>query len=87
MATWLDAHGSSRATDVYATSDVPHKSALVKTYGILVKHDAEGLSLASEAFPDSGEVRGYTFIPLGMLQTVEPLQPRKSRTRAVQESV
>lgn len=77
--TWLDAHGAARSTDVYAIGDVPHKSTPVRTYGVLLKHDTDGVSLASEEFPETEECRNYTFIPAGMVLSVEKLRHPSQR--------
>ncbi len=77
---WEDAHGSA-ANVVYELDEIPHVPVEVVSYGILLKADEVGVSIASEKC-DNSCYRGYSFIPSGMLVRVELIkkkrQPRKS---------
>jgi len=75
---WNDAHGSA-ANVCYDIEEIPHVPVQVISYGILLKMDEVGVSIASEKCDDS-TYRGYSFVPAGMLVKVEPLKkPRKPR--------
>lgn len=75
---WNDAHGSA-ANVCYDIEEIPHVPVQVISYGILLKMDEVGVSIASEKCDDS-TYRGYSFVPAGMLVKVEPLKkPRKAR--------
>lgn len=76
---WLDAHGS--ATSTFELEEIPHAPIEVVSYGILLKEDDVGVSIASEKCDDSC-YRGHSFIPKGMLVRVEPIKtPRKRRPK------
>lgn len=77
--TWNDAHGSADAAAVYGVDDVPHGAMVVKTYGILLRDDAEGISLAAEWIEEQAQVRGHTFIDRAMILDVTELRPQKKR--------
>lgn len=82
---WTDAHGN--AFNVYEPHEVPHAPAVVRTYGILIRRDDAGITLANEVF-EAGSFRGVTFIPAGMITAVEefcavkPKRVRKAPTSA-----
>ncbi len=78
-ARWLDAHGEG--TNAYAEHEIPHAAIEVTTYGLLLRQDAAGISLASEWCADN-TYRGVTFIPAAMLLDLKPLVPvRKARVK------
>lgn len=84
--TWTDAHGNALA--VYESHEVPHAPALVKTYGVLLRDDAIGITLANEVF-EAGSFRGVTFIPRGMIvppveTLTRPKKPRKRQPKLLQ---
>ena len=68
---WLDAHGS--AVIAYELHEIPHKAIEVVSYGLLLRHDEVGVSIASERCGGS-TYRGYTFMPAGMVVRVEPMK-------------
>lgn len=75
--TWLDAHGSAVGT--YSIDEIPHAAVIVKSYGLLLKQDSVGVSIASEQC-DEDTWRGFTFIPAGMIVSVELVtKPRKKK--------
>lgn len=76
---WLDAHGS--AVSSYSLDEIPHAAVKVETYGLLLKQDEVGISIASEIC-DGDTYRGYSFMPAGMLVSVTPVtKPRKQRVK------
>lgn len=77
---WKDAHGVA-GTTALAIHEIPHGGILITSYGLLLKQDTEGVSIASEVCED-GTYRGYTFIPSGMLVAVDPvIKPKKPRMK------
>ena len=64
---------------VYELEEIPHQPVEVISYGILLKHDAVGVSIASEKC-DTSCYRGYSFIPAGMLVKITPVH-KKGRKR------
>lgn len=74
---WNDAHGSA-ANVVYDIDEIPHAPIECTSYGILLKDDEVGVSIASEQV-DVDTYRGYSFVPRGMLVKLEPI--KKSRKR------
>ncbi len=78
--TWLDAHGS--ATTAYAEHEIPHAGILITTYGLLLREDAVGVTIANEFCAD-GTYRGCTFVPAGMLVgKPEPVIPQRKKKKA-----
>ncbi len=76
-AVWMDAHCAS--TNAYALHEIPHDSLDIITIGWLLKQDDIGVSIANEYCADA-TYRGYTFIPAGMLKSIEDLvKPKKPR--------
>jgi hypothetical protein len=75
---WNDAHGSA-ANVVYDIDEIPHGPIECTSYGILLKSDELGVSIASEQV-GVDTYRGYSFMPAGMLVKVEQVKkPRKPR--------
>ena len=75
---WRDAHGS--ALSEFAEHEIPHRAFIWTTYGLLMRDDAEGISLANEV--SEGLYRGVTFIPREMVSEVIDLGvPIRRRTR------
>jgi hypothetical protein len=75
--TWKDAHGTMGTA--LSLHEIPHSSIEIKSYGLLLRQDEEGVSIASEICAD-GTYRGYTFVPKGMLVSVEPVvKPKQAR--------
>jgi hypothetical protein len=80
--TWTDAHGNAFA--IYEQHELPHAPAIVKTYGVLLREDDAGVSLANEVF-EGGNFRGVTFIPRGMIkEMVDVGRKRTVRNRKSQ---
>lgn len=74
--TWADAHGS--ATGSYTIDEIPHAPVKVQSYGLLLKDDEVGVSLASEIC-DSDVFRGYGFYPRALIVKVEPIVKKRKR--------
>lgn len=74
--TWTDAHGNAFA--IYEAHELPHAPAIVKTYGVLLREDEAGVSLACEVF-EGGNFRGVTFIPRGMIQEMTDIGKRAKK--------
>ena len=75
--TWMDAHGNAFA--VYEAHEIPHAAAIVRTYGVLLREDEAGVTIANEVF-EAGSFRGVTLIPKGMIREVADVS-RRSRRR------
>jgi hypothetical protein len=75
---WRDAHGSSLSE--FAEHEIPHHAYIWTTYGLLMRDDDEGISIASEV--SEGSYRGVTFVPRQMIIEVVDLGvPHKPRQR------
>lgn len=75
--TWLDAHGS--ATDQYEIHELPHKALEIVTYGLLLRDDEAGVSIANE-YCGGGVYRGVTFVPHSLVVEIKPVKrPRKPK--------
>jgi hypothetical protein len=70
---WIDAHGSVATT--YTLDTLPHQGYPMETYGLMLRRDKTGITVAMETFFDDVErvqsYRGVTFIPHGMVTAVE----------------
>lgn len=75
---WDDAHGCGAGE--YSEADVIrdfHKAITFYSYGLLIQHDAAGITIVSEETEDE-DLRGITFIPAGMiLEVVDMGIPRR----------
>jgi hypothetical protein len=77
---WRDAHAT--ATALYEIHELPHAATEITTYGLLLREDATGVSIASEAC-GAETYRGVTFIPRELIVECRPVQRRRaSRPRA-----
>lgn len=79
---WMDAHGT--ATNTYELHELPHKALEIVTYGLLLRDDAEGVSIASEDC-GGGCFRGVTFVPRSLVLAVKPI--RKARKKKDRDPV
>lgn len=81
---WHDAHGS--ATSAFNEHEIPHAPIEITTYGLLLRDDQEGVSVANEVCND-GTYRGHSFVPraliVDMIDLGEPKAKRKRRVAAV----
>lgn len=77
--TWNDAHGNVYA--VYEAHEIPHAPAVVRTFGVLIREDATGVTIANEIF-EGGSCRGVTFIPRGMVKAIEDVRAQRKRRPA-----
>lgn len=81
---WMDAHGT--ATNTYETHELPHKALEITTYGLLLRDDADGVSIANEDC-GSGCYRGVTFVPRVLIVEIKHLtRARKKREQQHEQS-
>lgn len=73
---WMDAHGT--ATNTYETHELPHKALTITTYGLLLRDDAEGVSIAAEDC-GGGCYRGVTFVPRVLILECKPVKRAAKR--------
>ena len=79
---WMDAHATA-ATSAYEPHELPHRAAEVTTYGLLLRDDEQGISIASEDI-GAGMYRGITFVPRQLIVHLKHLQrPRKRKADVV----
>lgn len=81
---WKDAHGT--ATAAYSLHELPHAAIEITSYGLLLRQDADGVSIASEECKD-GTYRGVTFVPASLVLEVRPMtrtRKKKASTPDVQ---
>lgn len=79
--TWNDAHGGS--SEMFMVDQIPHEPAVMTTYGLLLKQDEKGVSVANEIH-ENGQVRGHTFIPAQLIINVQSIQTRRVRKKKAQ---
>ena len=77
---WMDAHGT--ATNTYEMHELPHKALEIVTYGLLLRDDADGVSIAAEDC-GGGCYRGVTFVPRSLIVSVKPVKPQRKKRQAV----
>lgn len=65
---WLDAHGT--ATNSYELHELPHKALEIVTYGLLLRDDEHGVSVACE-YCGGGAYRGVTFVPRSLVVEIK----------------
>lgn len=78
--TWKDAHFNTDEVDV---KDITHRPWIYVTVGILVKSDAEGVTVSQDEGED-GKYRGRTFVPREMILeewTVGAVKPKVKQIR------
>ncbi len=73
---WKDAHGT--ATSAYSLHEIPHEAIEIVTYGLLLRSDDKGVTVASEECKD-GTYRGCTFVPKELILELRNLLPTKRR--------
>lgn len=73
---WMDAHGT--ATAVYEPHELPHKALEIVTYGLLLRDDEAGISIASEDC-GAGTYRGVTFVPRALVIECKPIKGTRKR--------
>lgn len=78
---WYDAHASS--TTNYELHELPHKAVEITTYGLLLRDDADGVSIACED-AGAGVYRGVTFVPRQMVIEIKHVRPQRKRTAKVE---
>ena len=73
---WMDAHGT--ATNTYEVHELPHKALEITTYGLLLRDDEGGVSIASEDC-GGGCYRGVTFVPRSLVVEIKPIKPARKK--------
>lgn len=81
--TWMDAHATSGST-AYELHELPHRASRMVTYGLLLRDDADGVSIACED-AGGGLYRGITFVPRALVVSCKPL--KRTRTKRAKPSV
>ncbi len=75
---WMDAHATA-ATTAYELHELPHKASEITTYGLLLRDDGAGISIATEDC-GAGMYRGITFVPRSLVVEIKPIKrARKKR--------
>jgi len=80
---WKDAHGGS--SEIFNENEIPHEPTMVTTYGLLLRQDDTGVSIANEVI-ESGQYRGHTFVPSPLVVEIRIISqsnraPRKKRAQ------
>ena len=75
---WNDAHGT--ATTTYELHELPHKAVEIVTYGLLLRDDDAGISIACED-AGGGCYRGVTFVPRALVVEVKHLKPVRKKQK------
>jgi len=82
---WDDAHAYDSEME---ESEINHQAIPITTYGLLLRDDEIGVSIANEQTSET-TYRGHTFVPRAMVRSVQVLrkQPQRQprRTRVVKE--
>ena len=73
---WLDAHATTNTP--YELHEIPHKAQEITTYGLLLRDDAEGVTVANE-YCGAGIYRGTTFVLRNNVIEVKPVKPTRKR--------
>src|SRR5687767_11264988 len=73
---WLDAHGT--ATNPYELHELPHKPLEIVPYGLLLRDDEQGVSVACE-YCGGGVYRGVTCVPRSLVVKIKPVKPERKR--------
>ncbi|MCA1840038.1 MAG: hypothetical protein LC723_06885 [Actinobacteria bacterium] len=81
VVEWLDAWADNEEFVKTGKVDENHKAAVIRTAGWLLVDNETGLSLFNEQAPAEDCWRGRTFIPRGMIVSVEPYKLTKRRTK------
>lgn len=69
---WMDAHATN-GTTAYELHELPHKASEITSYGLLLRDDADGVSIASED-AGAGMYRGITFVPRSLVLELKPVK-------------
>lgn len=82
--TWRDADASA-PNEAFYEEEITHRIRPMDTYGLLVKQDADGVTVMTEFYlEDDGKkvFRGKTTIPASLIEKIEILaEPWKPRSR------
>jgi hypothetical protein len=72
---WMDAHGTAAST-AYELHELPHKAAEITTYGLLLRDDEQGVSIACDDC-GGGLYRGITFVPRSLVLEIRLVKRRR----------
>ena len=78
---WKDAHATA-GTTAYELHELPHKASEILSYGLLLRDDADGISIASED-AGAGMFRGITFVPRALVVEVKPVTRARKKKAAL----
>lgn len=73
---WYDAHATTTAD--YEIHAIPHHAIEITTYGLLLREDELGVSIACEE-AGAGCYRGVTFVPKAMVIEVKYIKPARRK--------
>lgn len=71
---WSDAHGTATAS--YEPHELPHAPLEITTYGLLLRDDDVGVSIANE-YCGGNVFRGVTFVPRALVIECRPVKPTR----------
>lgn len=72
----MDAHGT--ATTTYEVHELPHKALEITTYGLLLRDDGDGVSIAAEDC-GGGCYRGVTFVPRTLVLEIKQITRKRKQ--------
>lgn len=78
----MDAHATA-GTTAYELHELPHKASEITSYGLLLRDDADGVSIASED-AGAGMFRGITFVPRALVVELKPVKRARKKRLHVQ---
>lgn len=73
---WKDAHATATAT--YEIHELPHRALEITTYGLLLRDDEDGISIACEDC-GGGCYRGVTFVLRVLVVECKPVKPTRAK--------
>lgn len=82
IVEWHDAWADNEEFVKTDKVDENHKPAVIETAGWLLVDNEVGLSIFNERAPQEGCWRGRTFVPRGMLVSLERVKLTKARAKS-----
>ena len=83
---WTDAWGDPAGDATFENVRDKHKPAQMQTVGWLLWEDEIGVSIFNERDTEDGSYRGRTFIPKGMVQTIDDYPPKRKRRPKIKDT-
>ena len=83
--TWIDAWADGVDDTTSEDVHLKHTPLTMVTRGWVLKNDEVGVSMFHERCVDPASYRGRTFIPAGMIKSVEPYPKIKTRKPRVKK--